>query len=112
MNRINTWTVAVGLLCAIAVSPVAVAQPTTQHELAGDANADVALGEVRKIDNEAGKVTLKHGPIKNLDMPGMTMVFLVKDKALLDSLQLGDKVKFKAISEGDKLIVTTIKSVK
>ncbi len=77
-----------------------------------DANADVALGEVRKIDNEAGKVTLKHGAIKNLDMPGMTMVFLVKHSALLDHVQLGDKVKYKAISEGGQLIVTAIQTVK
>ncbi len=69
-------------------------------------------GEVRKVDKEAGKLTLKHGEIKNLDMPGMTMVFAVSDKALLDTLKPGDKVKFAAISEGGKLIVTAIEVVK
>ena len=48
--------------------------------------------EVRKIDKDAGKMTLKHGEIKNLDMPGMTMVFQVKDPALLDKVKAGDKV--------------------
>ncbi|MFC5519602.1 copper-binding protein [Polaromonas jejuensis] len=48
--------------------------------------------EVRKIDKNAGKITLKHGEIKNLDMPGMTMVFQVKDPALLDKAKAGDKV--------------------
>ncbi len=69
---------------------------------------DTADGEVRKIDLEAGKITLRHGEIKNIDMPGMTMVFVVKDKTLLDKLKPGDKVKFKAISEGGKYTVTDI----
>ena len=50
--------------------------------------------EVRKVDKDAGKVTLKHGEIKNLDMPGMTMVFQVKDRALLEKVKAGDKVNF------------------
>jgi Cu(I)/Ag(I) efflux system periplasmic protein CusF len=53
-------------------------------------------GEVRKVDKEAGKVTLKHGEIKNLEMPGMTMVFQVKDTALLEKVKAGDKVNFTA----------------
>jgi Cu(I)/Ag(I) efflux system protein CusF len=51
-------------------------------------------GEVRKVDKEAGKITLKHGEIKNLDMPGMTMVFQVKDPAMLEGVKAGDKVSF------------------
>lgn len=56
----------------------------------------MADAEIRKIDLENKKVTLKHGEIKNLDMPGMTMVFQVKDAALLDNIKAGDKVKFTA----------------
>lgn len=52
--------------------------------------------EVRKVDKSTGKITLKHGEIKNLDMPPMTMVFGVKDKALLDKVKAGDKVTFTA----------------
>ncbi len=51
-------------------------------------------GEVRKVDKEASKVTLKHGEIKNLEMPGMTMVFQVKDPALLEKVKAGDQVSF------------------
>ena len=51
-------------------------------------------GEVRKVDKEAGKITLKHGDIKNLDMPGMTMVFQVKDPAILAAIKAGDQVHF------------------
>jgi Cu(I)/Ag(I) efflux system periplasmic protein CusF len=72
------------------------------------ASADMTDGEVRKVDLEAGKITLKHGEIKNLDMPGMTMIFTVKDKALLDKFKAGDKVKFKAVNEAGKYTVTEI----
>jgi Cu/Ag efflux protein CusF len=64
---------------------------------------------VRKLDLDTGKVTLKHGPIKSLDMPPMTMVFTA-DKALLTPLKVGDKVRFKAAHEGGKYVVTAIQS--
>ena len=73
---------------------------------------DMTDGEVRKIDLEAGKVTLKHADIKNLDMPAMTMVFVVKDKALLDKLKVGDKVRFRAVNEAGKFTVTDIQAAR
>ena len=76
------------------------------------AAGDMADGEVLKIDIEAGKITLKHADIKNLDMPAMTMVFVVKDKAMLDTLKSSDKVKFKAINEGGKFTVTDIRPLR
>jgi Cu(I)/Ag(I) efflux system periplasmic protein CusF len=57
---------------------------------------DMTEAEVRKVDKDAKKVTLKHGPIKNLDMPGMTMVFQVRDAALFDKLVVGEKIMFTA----------------
>jgi len=69
-------------------------------------------GEVKKIDPDNGKVTLKHGDIKNLDMPGMTMVFTVRDKSQLANLKPGDKVKFMVVQEGGKMIVTDIQPVR
>ena len=65
-------------------------------------------GEVRKIDTGAGKLTLRHGPIQNLDMPPMTMVFNVRDKAVLDQFKAGDKVRFRAVNDAGKFTVTTI----
>ncbi|MFZ2157144.1 MAG: copper-binding protein [Bradyrhizobium sp.] len=66
----------------------------------GAAFAQTAMvkGEVKKIDEAAGKITLKHGPIKNLDMDedGMTMVFRVQDPAMLKQVKVGDKVQFEA----------------
>lgn len=69
-------------------------------------------GEVRKIDKENKKITLKHGEIKNLEMPGMTMVFQVKDPAMLDMVKTGDKVMFKAEKTNGAMVVTQIQTVK
>ena len=69
-------------------------------------------GEVRKVDKDNQKVTLKHGEIKNLDMPGMTMVFNVKDPSMLDKVKAGDKVQFRAESEAGKFTVTEIQLAK
>lgn len=66
--------------------------------LASAAFAQTALpltdAEVRKVDKDNGKITLKHGEIKNLDMPPMSMVFQVKDPALLDKVKAGDNIRF------------------
>lgn len=68
--------------------------------------------EIRKIDLENKKITLKHGEIKNLDMPGMTMVFAVKDPAMLDKLEAGDKVNFTADSVGGSITVISLEKAK
>lgn len=62
------------------------------------AQAAMVNGEVKKIDESAGKITLKHGPIKSLGMDedGMTMVFRVQDPAMLKQVKVGDKVQFEA----------------
>jgi Cu/Ag efflux protein CusF len=72
------------------------------------ASAPLADGEIRRIDKEAKKITIKHGPIPNLDMPPMTMVFQVKDPAMLDQVKAGDKVKFQAEKAGGQYTVTKI----
>ena len=69
-------------------------------------------GEVTKIDAAQGKLTLKHGPIKNLDMDGMTMVFTVAEPAMLKSVKVGDKVKFEADRVNGRLTVTKIEKRK
>src|SRR5258708_7023866 len=60
------------------------------------ASAPLTEGEVRKVDKEASKLTLRHGRIENLDMPGMTMVFRVADPKMLDGVKEGDSVRFSA----------------
>ena len=76
------------------------------------AATDMAEGEIRKVDMEAKKITIKHGEIKNLNMPGMTMVFQVKDPALLDTVKAGDKIRFKAEKAGGAIVVTDIQPAK
>ena len=71
-----------------------------------------AEGEVRKIDRKAKTVTLKHGPVQSLDMPAMTMVFQVRDPALLKRVKLGDKIRFQAEMLGGEATVTKIEPVK
>ena len=68
----------------------------------------MADGEVRKVDKEAGKLTLRHGRIESLDMPGMTMVFRVADPKLLDGLKVGDKLRFSAERLQGAITITAI----
>ncbi|WP_374594200.1 copper-binding protein [Aquabacterium sp.] len=76
---------------------------------AAHAQSNESLGEIRKVDAAAAKVTLKHGEIKNLDMPPMTMTYRVKDKALLNGVAVGDKVLFTAEKIDGQYVVTTLK---
>ena len=69
-------------------------------------------GEVRKVDKEAKKITIKHGPIKNLDMPAMTMAFPVKDVALLEQVKAGDAVTFRAEQIGGAITLTQIEKAR
>ena len=81
----------------------------TQAEAAGEQPAaPLSKGEIRKVDREAGKITIKHGPLENLGMPAMTMVFRVKDAAMLDQVKPGDKVSFEAEQVGGALTVVRI----
>jgi Cu/Ag efflux protein CusF len=74
--------------------------------------AQATEGEVRRVDKEAKKLTIKHGPIPNLEMPAMTMVFQVKDPAMLEQVKAGDKVKFEAQKLGGVFTVTRIEQAK
>ena len=89
-----------------ATAPAVVTAATTP---ATDTMSD---GEVKKVDNDAGKITIKHGPLANLEMPGMTMVFRVKDSSMLNSVKSGDKIKFVAEKVGGALTVTSLQPAK
>jgi Cu/Ag efflux protein CusF len=105
-----------------AVAAVIIAAPgfahATSHGAAQAANAThnasavASDGEVRKVDKETRKITIRHRPITNLDMPAMTMVFQVSDPALLEQVKTGDKVKFSADKVGGAYVVTGIEAVK
>ena len=92
---------------------------------AGDPSADNAAGTtstdggqamttglVKKVDKGAGKVTIRHGPIENLGMPQMTMIFRVKDPAMLDRLKEGDEILFVAVKVDGAYTVLQFEPVK
>ena len=77
------------------------------------AQAAMVNGEVKKVDESAGKITLKHGPIKSLDMDeGMTMVFRVQDPAMLKQVKVGDKVQFAAERATAGITITKMQKAK
>ncbi|MEO7938853.1 MAG: copper-binding protein [Burkholderiaceae bacterium] len=112
---INTLftSMAFAALSAVAIGVSAQTAPATgaKTEKAA-ATADLTDAVVRKVDKEQGKVTLKHEAIKNLDMPPMTMVFAVRDKAMLDTVKTGDKVRFKAVDDNGKIVVMELTAAK
>ena len=80
---------------------------------AGSAYAqEMIAGEITKIDESAGKITIKHGPIKKFDMESMTMVFKAGDPAMLKSIKAGDKVKFDADKVNGQMTVTKVEKAK
>lgn len=107
----------VAVLLGIGITaPVLAQKASTDHSAHQSGvqvpSAALAEGEVRKVDKAARKLTIKHGPIQSLDMPAMTMVYRVKDPAMLDKLKAGDKVKFEAQHLGNTYTVTRIEAVK
>jgi len=88
---------------------------STSMSMASAAFAEALVkGEVRKIDEAAGKVTLKHGPIKALDMDedGMTMVFRVQDAGLLKQVKVGDRVQFEVVRTSAGLTITRLEKAR
>lgn len=116
MKSMKKLVIFISIASATAFSGGVFAQATMDHSKMGDVNMmvsnDMTQGEVRKIDKEVKKITIKHGEIKNLEMPPMTMVFQVRDSALLEKVQAGDKVQFKAIKDSGALVVTDLQLVK
>lgn len=90
------------LLAFSVAAPAQTAGPTSSKVAAPQ---EFTQGEVRNIDKQTNKVTLKHGEIKNLGMPPMAMVFQARDPKLLDKFKTGDKVRFKAVYESGKYVV-------
>jgi Cu/Ag efflux protein CusF len=82
--------------------------------LSASAQDAMVKGEVKKIDEAAGKITLNHGPIKNLDMTdeNMTMVFRVQDPAMLKQVKVGDKVQFQAERGSEGITISKLQKEK
>lgn len=93
---------------------VGVAPGTSRENAIVVAQADTTMtdGEVRKIDKDNRKITLRHGEIRNLDMPAMTMVYQVKDRALLERVKQGDKVRFHAEQVNGAIVITALEPMR
>ena len=125
MKTLKTLITTAALLVVVPFSITAQAQAVDHGNITGmkmdfmsgmkmeqPAATEMTDGEVRKIDKDNQKITLKHGDIRNLDMPGMTMVFKVKDLAMLDKVKAGDKVRFKAEKADGAIVVTALEAAK
>jgi Cu/Ag efflux protein CusF len=73
---------------------------------------DMVAGEVTKVDESAGKITIKHGPIKKFDMDSMTMVFRAGDPAMLKTVKAGDKIQFEPDKVNGQLTVVKLQKAK
>lgn len=105
------WILAAAL--ASGIFPAAATAADAPARQKAPAAVPLTAGEVKKVDREAGKVTIKHGPIENLKMPPMTMVFRVKDAGMLDGLEPGTQVRFRAEEAvGGYLVVTRLQASK
>jgi Cu(I)/Ag(I) efflux system periplasmic protein CusF len=111
MKSLNPFVLA-AVLAVASTAGIVHAQTSAAAAPAASAPVEYTDAEVRKVDKENKKITLKHGEIKNLSMPPMSMVFDIKDAASLDKVKPGDKVRFKAVNEGGQLTVVELQPAK
>lgn len=115
MNKLSRLFMVLAFAAAVPMAAHAAGNADQPKEGATAQNPAVvamADGEVKKIDKDAGKMTIKHGPLASLDMPPMTMVFRVKDAAMLDQVNPGDKIKFSTEKINGALTVTVLETSK
>ncbi|MEO8103588.1 MAG: copper-binding protein [Betaproteobacteria bacterium] len=112
MNYLKSALIAAAIAATMPLAALAAGEHKDEHHAEAKAAVPMAEGEVRKIDRDASKITIKHGEIKSIDMPPMTMVFQVKDAALFDKVKAGDKVRFAAEKTATGYGVTAIEVAK
>jgi Cu/Ag efflux protein CusF len=104
-----------GLAAILSMAGIAYAADQADHAshhpaATAEALAEMSEGEVRKVDKDAKKITIRHGELKNLDMPPMTMVFQVKDPSFVEKVKQGDKVSFVAEKVGGQFTLVQIET--
>ncbi|TFW36156.1 copper-binding protein [Massilia horti] len=108
MNRLSNLFAIVALTTGFAFAPAAVAQ--TQHAPKAADLAQLSSGQIKKVDKDTGKLTIQHGPLANLNMPSMTMIFTAQDTAMLGQVKVGDKVRFRAEQINGVFTVTKLEA--
>ncbi|MBC7685763.1 MAG: copper-binding protein [Bdellovibrionales bacterium] len=117
MKLISKLVFTAAIFGSTALTPYAIAHEGHGHEQPATMVAPVvpnqmSSGEIKKIDKSAAKLTVQHGPLQNLNMPGMTMVFKVKDTAMLENVKVGDKINFVAEKINGSLTLTQLEASK
>lgn len=107
MQTFAKLALAAAILGSASFGIYAAPESTTPTSTA-QADSQMSEGEIRKIDKDAKKITIKHGELKNLEMPPMTMVFQVKDPEMVDIVKQGDKVSFVAERLGGRFTITKL----
>ena len=108
-TRLKFATPLIAAVLSLAAWPAGAQSTTMDHsKMAMSPTKALTDGEIRKIDKDAGKMTIKHGEIKHMEMPPMTMVFAAADKAMLDQVKVGDKVRFVVVQDKGRMVVTEI----
>jgi Cu(I)/Ag(I) efflux system protein CusF len=111
MKRTSVFLLAFTMFAGIAlVTPTVYAQSQQQKAVA--AAPPMSSGEVTKVDKDAARIGIKHGPLVNLNMPGMTMTFKVEDAVMLNRVMTGDKINFTAEKVNGALTVTKLEPLK
>lgn len=113
MKHLNRFLLAGAFATGLSVAfaqQAGTADHNAHHPAAAAATTDLSEGEVRKVDKSAGKITVRHGEIRNLDMPPMTMVFGVADPAMLDKVKQGDKIRFRAENPNGNYTITELQA--
>ena len=121
MNRfsllVNTLVMSAGLVLAAgnATGQMEMHDHSQHAAMAATSQADAAAlseGEIKKVDKDTGKLTIKHGPLNNLNMPGMTMAFKVQEPGVLDQVKVGDQVRFRVERLNGTYTVTKLEMAK
>ena len=112
--RFAAFLVALSMLVIPGIAPAQNADQASRRSAdnASGTGGAFADGEVRKVDKDAKKLTIRHGPLPALEMPAMTMVYGVRDVRILDSVKSGDRIRFEAEKAGGQYFVVRIEPVK
>ena len=112
LSKVTLAMLVVASAVGVATSAAAQMAPMAPMASASAGQSSMSEGEIKNVDKDAGKLTIKHGELKNLGMPGMTMVFRVKDPVMLAQVKVGDKIHFVAEKVSGALTVTSLEVAK
>lgn len=112
MKRIAALSLLMGIAAAVSAQGMGGQGMMGGQQMKGESVDSLIGGEIRRVDKEAKKLTIRHGAIPKMDMPPMTMVYQVKDPAILDQVKAGDKIRFEVDNVDGTFVVTRIEATR